>query len=192
MLRTKIGKSSRLFIFILVIQDHIESIGKPILLKADEVLLNGLVAQVLSDIAPKPSTTFPLQIYPNLKVKLGPTDLIYPVPSSSVDIATARNPRQFGLTDMDLSFGLTEMSDRSHRVRNANSLFPFITFRSYRNERSVPPSLPDQLSVCLLQKSSYRVYVIGLTEIMLCPNPNEIGPIELIISVPPKSLTFTF
>ena len=44
-LRTKIGKSSRLFIFILVIQDHIESIGKPILLKGDEVLLNGLLAQ---------------------------------------------------------------------------------------------------------------------------------------------------
>ena len=38
-------KSSRLFIFILVIQDHIESIGKPILLKGDEVLLNGLLAQ---------------------------------------------------------------------------------------------------------------------------------------------------
>jgi hypothetical protein len=32
-------------IFILVIQDHIESIGKPILLKGDEVLLNGLLAQ---------------------------------------------------------------------------------------------------------------------------------------------------
>ena len=58
MLRTKIGKSSRLYIFILVIQDHIESIGKPILLKGDEVLLNGLLAQVLSDIALKPSTTF--------------------------------------------------------------------------------------------------------------------------------------
>ena len=28
---------------ILVIQDHIESIGKPILLKGDEVLLNGLL-----------------------------------------------------------------------------------------------------------------------------------------------------
>ena len=28
-----------------VIQDHIESIGKPILLKGDEVLLNGLLAQ---------------------------------------------------------------------------------------------------------------------------------------------------
>ena len=31
--------------FILVIQDHIESIGKPILLKGDEELLNGLLAQ---------------------------------------------------------------------------------------------------------------------------------------------------
>ena len=30
---------------ILVIQDHIESIGKPILLKGDEVLLNGFLAQ---------------------------------------------------------------------------------------------------------------------------------------------------
>ena len=30
---------------ILVIQDHIESIGKPILLKGDEVLLNDLLAQ---------------------------------------------------------------------------------------------------------------------------------------------------
>ena len=57
MLRTKIGKGSRLFIFILVIQDHIEFIGKPILLKGDEVLLNGLL-KMLSDIAPKPSTTF--------------------------------------------------------------------------------------------------------------------------------------
>ena len=31
--------------FILVIQDHIESIGKPILLRGDVVLLNGLLAQ---------------------------------------------------------------------------------------------------------------------------------------------------
>ena len=30
---------------ILVVQDHIESIGKPILLRGDEVLLNGLLAQ---------------------------------------------------------------------------------------------------------------------------------------------------
>src|SRR5215216_2019691 len=48
MLRTKDWqnlKSSRLCIFILVIQDHIESIGKPILLKGDEVSLNALLAQ---------------------------------------------------------------------------------------------------------------------------------------------------
>ena len=38
-------KSSRFFISILVIQDHIESIGNPKLLKGDEVLLNGLLAQ---------------------------------------------------------------------------------------------------------------------------------------------------
>ena len=30
---------------ILVIQDHIESVGKPILLEGGEVLLNGLLAQ---------------------------------------------------------------------------------------------------------------------------------------------------
>ena len=45
MLRTNIGKNSRLFIFIIVIQDHIESIGKPTLLKGHEVLLNSLLAQ---------------------------------------------------------------------------------------------------------------------------------------------------
>ena len=31
--------------YVLVIQDHIESIGKPILLRGGEVLLNGLLAQ---------------------------------------------------------------------------------------------------------------------------------------------------
>ena len=64
--------------------------------------------KVLSDIAPNPSTTFPLQICPKPKVKLGPTNLIYPAPPSSVDIATARNPIQFGHTDTDLH--LTEMA----------------------------------------------------------------------------------
>ena len=39
------AQSTRLYILLLVIQDHIESIGKPILLKGDEVLLNGLFAQ---------------------------------------------------------------------------------------------------------------------------------------------------
>ena len=60
-----------------------------------------------SDITPKPSATFSFQICPKLKVKLGPTDLIHLAPPSSFDIATARNPSHFGLTDRDL--GLTEM-----------------------------------------------------------------------------------
>ena len=92
MVSTHIGKSSRLFILLLVIQDHIESIGKPILLKGDEVLLNGLLAQMLSGIAPNPSTTFSFQICQNPKLQLGPTNSFYPAPPSSYDIATARNP----------------------------------------------------------------------------------------------------
>ena len=39
------AQSTRLYILLLVIQNHIESIGKPILLKGDEVLLNGLLSQ---------------------------------------------------------------------------------------------------------------------------------------------------
>ena len=61
--------------------------------------------KMLSDIAPKPSTTFSFQICPKPKVKLGPIDSFYLAPPNSFDIATARNPRQFGHTNMDL--GLT-------------------------------------------------------------------------------------
>ena len=39
------AQSTRLYILLLVIQDHIESIGKPILLRRDEVLLNEVLAQ---------------------------------------------------------------------------------------------------------------------------------------------------
>ena len=63
--------------------------------------------KMLSDIDPKPSTTFSFQLCPKPKVKLGPTDSFYPAPPSSDVIATATNPRQIGLTDRDL--GLTEM-----------------------------------------------------------------------------------
>ena len=91
-----------------MIQDHIESIGKPILLKGDEVLLIGLLAlMMLSDMLQSPQPLSHIHICPKPKVKLGPTDLIYPAPPSSFDIASARNPSHFGLTDRDL--GLTEM-----------------------------------------------------------------------------------
>ena len=63
--------------------------------------------KMLSDMLQNPPLLSHIHICPKPKVKLGPTDLIYPAPPSSVDIATARNPNQFGLTDRDL--GLTEM-----------------------------------------------------------------------------------
>ena len=63
--------------------------------------------KMLSDMLQNPQLLSHIHICAKQKVKLGPTDLIYPAPSSSLDIAIARNPNQFGLTDRDL--GLTEM-----------------------------------------------------------------------------------
>ena len=62
--------------------------------------------KVLSDMLQSPQPLSNIHICPKPKVKLGPTDLIHPAPSSSFDIATARNPSLFSLTDRDL--GLTE------------------------------------------------------------------------------------
>src|SRR3989337_2463953 len=94
MLRTRIGKRSRLYIFGLVIQDHIESIGKPILLKGDDVLLNGPFAQVLSDSTPKPSTTLSIQSCPKPTFQLGPTEILYPAPPSSSRLSHCQNPNK--------------------------------------------------------------------------------------------------
>ena len=63
--------------------------------------------KVPSEMPQSPQPLSQFQICPKPKVKLGPTNLIHPAPPSSLDIATARNPNQFGLTDRDL--GLTEM-----------------------------------------------------------------------------------
>ena len=48
-----------------------------------------------------------IHICPKPKFKLGPTEIFYPAPPSSLDIATATNPSHFGLIDRDL--GLTDM-----------------------------------------------------------------------------------
>ena len=61
--------------------------------------LMACLLKVLSDMLQNPQLLITFQICPKPKVKLGPTDLIYPAPPSSLDIATARNPNQFGLTD---------------------------------------------------------------------------------------------
>ena len=63
--------------------------------------------KVLSDMLQSPQPLSHFQICPTPNNQLGPTDYFYPEPPSSVDIATARNPSLFGLTDRDL--GLTEM-----------------------------------------------------------------------------------
>ena len=63
--------------------------------------------KMLSDMLQKPSTTFSYPHMSQTKGKLGPTEMFYPAPPSSLDIATARNPSHIGRTDRDL--GLTEM-----------------------------------------------------------------------------------
>ena len=63
--------------------------------------------KMLSDMLQSPQLLSHIHICPKPKVKLGPTKIFYLAPPSSVDIATARNPSIFGLTDRDL--GLTEM-----------------------------------------------------------------------------------
>ena len=100
--------------------------------------LMACLPKVLSDMLQSPQPLSHFHICPKPKVKLGPTDLIYPAPLSSLDIATARNPNQFGLTDgISISqrwacklfvaccnhFDLTEICNRSHRVCLTNSLF---------------------------------------------------------------------
>ena len=63
--------------------------------------------KMLIDMLQSPQLLSHIHLCPKPKVKLGPTDLIYPAPPSSLDIATATNPSLFGLTDRDLR--LTEM-----------------------------------------------------------------------------------
>ena len=103
----KLAKAQDSLFSNLVIQDHIESIGKPILLKGMRCCLMVYLLKMLSDMLQSPQPLCQFQTCPKPKVKLGPTELIHPVPPSSFDIAIARNPNQFGLTDRD--FGLTEM-----------------------------------------------------------------------------------
>ena len=111
--------------------------------------LMGYLLKMLSDMLQNPQPLSHIHICPKPKVKLRPTDLIYPAPSSSFDIATARKPSQFGLTDGILvsprwacklpgsccnKFGLTEFCNQSHRVCLTNSLVSLLP-------KSVPPSL---------------------------------------------------
>ena len=130
--------------------------------------LMACLLKMLSDILQKPTTTFSYpHICPKPKVKLSPIELIYSAPPSSLDIATARDPNKFDLTDgisvsprwaCKLSvtccnnFGLTEICNRSHRVCLTNSLFCL---------------LPKSVSPCLRNCQ---------TEKRFCPNPSTSVP----------------
>ena len=63
--------------------------------------------KVLIDMLQSPQPISHIHICPKPKVKLGPTEISYPAPPSSLDIATARNPGQFLSHRWDLS--LTKM-----------------------------------------------------------------------------------
>ena len=110
--------------------------------------LMACLLKMLSDMLQNPQPLSHIHICPKPKIKLGPTNLIYTAPPSSLDIATARNPNQFGLTDRYL--GVTEMG-----LQTLCCLLQLS--RSHRDMQSVPPSLLDQLIILLINK-------IGLTE----------------------------
>ena len=57
--------------------------------------------KVLSDMLQSPEPLSHIHICPKPKVKLGPTEIFYPAPPSSCDIAIATNPSHFGLTDSE-------------------------------------------------------------------------------------------
>ena len=80
----ELAKASRLYIFGKVIQDHIESIGKPILLKGNEVLIMTQLLKCLVILLQNPQPPSPNPICPNPKSlnwshqnsTSGPTELI--------------------------------------------------------------------------------------------------------------------
>ena len=90
--------------------------------------------KVLSDMLQSPQPLSHFQICPKPKFKLGPTNSFYPEPPSSIEIATARNPNQFGLTEMGLQ----------------TLCYLLQYFWSHRDMQSAPPSLLGQLSVSLI------------------------------------------
>ena len=55
--------------------------------------------KMLSDMPQNPQPLSHFHICPKAKVKVGPTDLIYPARPSSLDMAISTNPNQLDLTD---------------------------------------------------------------------------------------------
>ena len=114
--------------------------------------LMGCLLKMLSDMLQSPQPLYHIHICPKPKVKLGPIDLIYLVPPSSFDIAIARNPNQFGLTEMGLQ-----------------TLYCLLQlFRSHQDKSIGPTEFArPTLYLAYYQNRSHRVCVIGHTEITM-------------------------
>ena len=108
--------------------------------------------KVPSDMLQSPQPLSHIHICPKPKVKLGPIESFHPAPPSSLDIAIATNPNQFGHTDgisvsprwackLSVAYcnnpSLTEICNRPHRVFLTNSIFRLLP-------KSVPPNLCNQ------------------------------------------------
>ena len=133
--------------------------------------------KMLSDMLQNPSTTF--HICPK-KVKLGPHQFDS---SGTIEFTWHSHWHK------SWSVRFHQLGSWSHRDGIANSLFPFLTFWSHRNERSVPPSSQCKLSVSLRNISVQPRWAIGSTKfametpyfpfVMFRSHRNErIGPIE--------------
>ena len=145
MLRTHIGKK---------LKTHIESIGKANTIKMGWGVAKWLACSKFLVICPKsPQPLSHIHICPEPKVKLGTTDLIYPAPPSSLDIATARNPNQFDLTN-GISVSPRWASKLSVTCYNYFGPTEFAWLTPY---------------FAYYQNWSHRVCVIGQTELRFYP-----------------------
>ena len=122
----------------------------------------GCLLKMLSDMLQSPQPLSHFHICPKPKVKLGPTNLIYPAPPSSFDIATSRNPNQ----------SVPPMGSRSHQDGLANSVFP-IAIISVSPRFAIGPIKFAWPTLCFAyyQNRFHQVCVIGQTEMRFYPNP---------------------
>jgi hypothetical protein len=139
--------------------------------------LMACLLKILSDIAPKPTTTFSIQICQNPKLQLGPTDSFYPAPPGSYDTATARNPNSL-VTPIRIS-----VSPRWP------CQLPVISC-NYFSLTKIAIGLTEMawpiLCCPISSLRSHRVDAIGVTEMRFALNPSNrshqvvpVGPIEI-------------
>ena len=125
--------------------------------------------KVLSDIAPKPSTTFSFPYMSKTQSQTRPHRFFL---SGATEF---RCHSHFHKPQANRSHRL---GSRSHRDGIVISLFPFVTFRHHRDERLVPRGLLDQVSVCSLLKSVSSSSCDWSHRDEVLPQPQHIGPTE--------------